>query len=171
MGDIGLLALPPGGLGRLESVRASGDYFRGGRPEARTYLAYHGSPARILGGVMQQGADRLVLRRSVIKCDGGHAKQVGDVGDVGALAQLPRVNFAGIDKSGGKAGGHLHGYFLSLRRTPAFAIALWSCPRTSFVLCQQKAPYPPRVPPLLACCGSMRSFRMDTYQTDRKSVV
>ena len=74
MGDIGFLARPPGGLGRLKRVRAAGDYFRGGRPEARTYLAYHGSPARILGGVMQQGADRLVLRRPVIECDGGHGK-------------------------------------------------------------------------------------------------
>src|ERR1035438_1384794 len=124
MGDIGLLARPPGGLGRLQSVRASGDYFRRCRPEARTYLAYHGSPARILGCIMQQGADRLVLSRPVIERNGGHAEQVGDVGDVGALAQLPRVDFAGVDKSGGTEGSHLHGYFLSLRLTPAFAIAL-----------------------------------------------
>src|ERR1017187_7693560 len=162
MGDIGLLARPPGGLRRLKRVRAAGDYFRRCRPEARTYLAYHRSSARILGGVMEQGADRLVLRRPVIERDGGHAKQVGDVGDVGALAQLPSVNFAGVDKSGGKAGSHLHGYFLSLRPRRAFAIALWSRPRTPFVLCQQKAPYLPPVPPLLACCGSTRSFRMGT---------
>src|ERR1017187_7032093 len=111
---------------------------------------------------MQQGADRLVLCRPVIERDGGHAKQVGDVGDVSALAQLPGVNFTGVDKRGGKAGSHLHGYFLSLRPTRAFAIALWSRPRTSSVLCQPKGPYPPRVPRLLACCGSTRNFRMDT---------
>src|ERR1035438_1236646 len=101
MGDIGFLARPPGGLRRLKRVRAAGDYLRGGRPEARAYLAYHGSPTCILGGVMQQGADRLVFRRPVIECDGGYAKQVGDVGDLGALAQLPGVDFAGVDKSGG----------------------------------------------------------------------
>ena len=101
--QVGLLAFPPCGLGLAQAVAAGFD-------DRRDFVAELGSdalqglaPALVLGGVMKEGGDRLVLGGPGLDDDRCHTKQVPEVRDAGALSLLPGVKLVGQLESPGEA--------------------------------------------------------------------
>ena len=89
--DVGALALVPGRLGFGVAVGVGVDDPCGVLAELEADAFEHRRAAAVLDGVVQERADRLGLAAAHLEHERGHAEEVRDVGDRGALAQLAPV--------------------------------------------------------------------------------
>ena len=102
MRQVILLALPPRQLvfGILDEAVAAPEHdLAHGVAEARADFGQRRFAAAVLGGVVQQRADRFVFVGAVFHRDGRHAEHVRDVGNAGALPPLPLVDLIGVQPS------------------------------------------------------------------------
>ena len=98
MADVGLLAYPPGRLGRLVGVRAARHDVGHGAPEPTPDLHQLLGPV-VFNRIVEKGRDRLVLGSSVLEGDARGAQKVGQIRDRRALADV-----AGVEPRGENEG-------------------------------------------------------------------
>src|SRR5207247_1274781 len=96
VGDVLLLPLSPGWLGYRLGVRAAfhdaGDVVT----EAATDLFQPVAPSLILDGVVQEGSDCLVLAAAVLQDQRADGKEMADIRDGRALAELRPVHLSRV---------------------------------------------------------------------------
>jgi hypothetical protein len=116
VGDIRGLALAPAPrVVRVEAVRAGFDEVGDTRAEPRSDAIEHRSPSGILGRVVEQRGDRLVLVAPVLEHEPRDDEQVGEVGDLRSHPPLVAVQLVG-ERDGGQEAGAQVGWRASRHR-------------------------------------------------------